>query len=177
VLEDLRKKGVWEPQPEPKESPPPKSSPRKPVPTPAGESLSEKILEFAESPDSGVHRTGISGVKQIPAVPGSWAELIDAGPVRSEVQGVEADIARSDYAAAIRRVGKLLGDAAAETMGADPDGGPAMVALLYRVAPERFVRMREALRRVDSGAVSSQDASFALFFLIDLELGRQAKKA
>src|SRR5262249_8971173 len=139
--------------------------------------LSEKILEFTESPGSGPHRTGISGLKSIPAAPGSLAELIEAGPARSELQAVEADIARSDYAGAIRRVGKFLRDQVADTMGADPDGGPAMVALVYRVAPERFVRMREVLRRVDTGAVSSQDAAFALFFLIDLALSRQATKA
>jgi signal recognition particle receptor subunit beta len=167
VLQDLRKKGVWEPLAESKEARVPKAAPG---------GITERIQEFTESPDSGLHRTGISGVKQIPATPGSLAELVDA-PARGEVQAVEADITRGDYAGAIRRVGKLLRDAVADTVGADPDGGPAMVALLYRVAPERFVRMREILRRIDGGAVSSQDAAFALFFLIDLELGRQATKA
>ena len=167
VLQDLRRKGVWEPQADStKETKEPKKA------AASGGALSDKILEFAESPDSGVHRTGISGVKQMPATPGSIAELVE-GSARSEVQAVESEIARGDYAGAIRRVGKLLRDAVADTVGADPDGGPAMVALLYRVAPERFVRMREILRRVDGGAVSSQDAAFALFFLIDLELGRQ----
>jgi len=169
VLQDLRRKGVWEPQAEPR--PKPNSRERKNVPAPAGESLSDKILEFAESPDSGLHRTGISGVKQLPATPGSLAELLD-GDARAEAQAVETDIARGDWAGAIRRVGKRLHDGA----GADPDGGLAMVALLSRVAPERFVRMRELLRRVDAGGVSSQDAAFALFFLIELELGRQTTK-
>ena len=170
VLQDLRKKGVWEPQSDSKDGR---------VTKVAAGGITEKIQEFAESPDSGVHRqaaTSISGVKQLPAAPGSLAELVE-GASKNEVLAVEGDIARADYAGAIRRVGKLLHDAVADTVGADPDGGPAMVALVYRVAPERFVRMREILRRVDGGAVSSQDAAFALFFLIDLALGRQATKA
>jgi hypothetical protein len=52
----------------------------------------------------------------------------------------------------------------------DPDAGPAAAALVRRVQPARYARMRELLRRAEEGAVSSEDAAFALFFSVDLLL-------
>jgi hypothetical protein len=143
----------------------------------AGGVLSERIVEFAERGEDTQTGRSISGVRQMPepapAASGSLAELIDPGPARQQALAVEAAIARGDYGAAVRKAGEQLARAA-RSSSADGDG-PTMVALRYRLPVERFLRMRELLRRVDSGAISLQDAVFALFFLVDLELLRAAR--
>jgi signal recognition particle receptor subunit beta len=185
VLQDLRRKGVWDPRPETTTAtglgpaPSGKSNPQLPVVREgsapsvlAAGMLSEKIIEFAERDEaSAPSQSGLSPLPAEPVPPGSLSELIPPGPARNEVRRVETCIASGDYAGAIRRAGKQLRELAAAA-GPEPDGGTALVALLYRVSPERYLRMRELLRRVDAGAVSQQDAVFALFFLVDLELNR-----
>jgi len=180
VLQDLRAKGAWEPPPrdraEDKKSAGGAAGKRDTAApsTASSGSLSEKIIEFAERSDPAIRVSG-SGARTLPAPPtGSLAELLAPGPVRSLVLEVEGDIVRGDYAGAVRRVGKHLEDAVAELAGPDREGGSAVVALLYRLPGDRYLRLRELLRRVDTGAVSSQDAVFGLFFLVDLELARAA---
>ncbi|MBI5480067.1 MAG: hypothetical protein HY906_14465 [Deltaproteobacteria bacterium] len=131
---------------------------------------SERILELSRQEDSGSHPGfgELAGLTPLSPGAGVLCSLVPAGPLRQQVVQLEAEIARGEHVEAIRRAGEILAAVTVEVRAQDPNAGPAAAALFRRVQPERYARMRELLRRVDGGGVSSEDAAFALFFCLDL---------
>ncbi|MFH0899290.1 MAG: GTPase domain-containing protein [Pseudomonadota bacterium] len=119
---------------------------------------------------SGLHRLPTTGS---PAR--ALSELVIPGSARDAIAALEADVERGEWATAVRRAGKEFRELASRLSGAlAGDHGAeatALAALLTGLPAVRFLRFREAEERVRSaGAVTSADALFALFFLVDFAL-------
>jgi signal recognition particle receptor subunit beta len=182
VLRDLRRQKVVAPTDQPvaagairEEWEPARTRPgtgiaRDAVPEMNTAGVSEKILELSRREDSGSHPDLAALASLTPLAPGTGVlcSLVPAGALRQQVVQLEAEIARGEYQGAVRRAGEVLAAVTLEVRALDPNAGPAAAALFRRVQPERYARMRELLRRVAGGAVSSEDAAFALFFCLDL---------
>ena len=84
---------------------------------------------------------------------------------------VTRDERLGDAAQTVVQAAKIFQDGGVQAEGGTE--GPAMNALMLGIPGERFVRFRETAKRAESGAASSADALFALFFLVDAALRRQ----
>ncbi len=103
----------------------------------------------------------------------SFAELIPAGAPRSAVASIEYLLQRGDFANAVVNAARLFDEGAlGGTISAGE--GPAMRALVLGLPGDRYMRFREAATRAGGGAASSEDALFALFFLVDAALRGRA---
>jgi signal recognition particle receptor subunit beta len=98
------------------------------------------------------------------------SEILPAGPARDAVVAVEFHIQRGDWAGAIVHAGRAFDEAAAARV--DGDGGDAAVmhAFSLGLRADRYLRFREVMQRAATGRVSSGDALYALFFLVDAVL-------
>jgi len=101
------------------------------------------------------------------------SEILPPGPARDGVVAVEALIHRGDYTGAVERASKLFNDAAAESSAVASSPGherPTLHALMLGIPGSRYFRFTELTARAASGAASSADALFALFFVVDAAL-------
>jgi len=130
------------------------------------ENLRDRVEELAPEPphsESGEHEVARADNRH------SLGELVQATSTRSAIAVVENDIDISDWAAAVRHAGRgykrLAADAAGHDAGSSTEAA-AMAALAFGLPASWLHRFREALHRViTSGAVTSDDALFALLFL------------
>ena len=138
------------------------------------DSGSDRVLELSRLEDARPDRvlSNLDKLTLLEPGAGILAELVPPGPRRDQIAALEAEISRCDYAAAIRRAGVVLSEVTRELAAVDPEAGPALVALLHQVPPQRYLRIRDLLRRVDTSAVSSEDAALALLFVVDLLVRR-----
>ncbi len=186
VLSDLRRKGIWRA--------PPVVNPDSDVPhekleapqsvqrTPTGEvadSIAASLQALAEQgvsrlppelvlrplePESRGRAAGAAGSV-------SFAELLPMSTARDAVMAVELVMQRGDYASAITMAAKLFdeGLVGGATINGD---APALRALMMGLPGARYMRFREAADRAQGGSASSEDALFALFFIVDAALPR-----
>jgi signal recognition particle receptor subunit beta len=105
------------------------------------------------------------------------SSILPAGAIRDAVVRVEFLLQRGDYAAAVLLAARMFDEAAhasaAVGSGAPGSEGPALYALMLGLSGERYLRFRAVSARASSGAASSTDALFALFFLVDTALRKQ----
>ena len=126
---------------------------------------------------SGAMSTGGSGLARLPIAsriggPGvSLAELLPEGPPRDRVAAAEAELLRGDYAQAVRIAAQSFAEAA-RAESTSTEIAPVLHALLLGLDGQRYLRFCEVARRAELGAASSQDALYALFFLVDGYLER-----
>jgi signal recognition particle receptor subunit beta len=182
VLSDLRRRGLWDGGQSGAKPAAPKEFDKD------GESIANKLQALSEAeaavsrmepaaPPSITHpssqKTEISGAFPIPsqlmrgARGPQLSELLPQGSPRDAVMAVEAELDRGDYAQAIRLAARGFTEAAERSVTSGGDSGPVLHALMLGMPGERWLRFREVTRRADSGAASSADALFALFFLVD----------
>jgi signal recognition particle receptor subunit beta len=137
-----------------------------------------EVAEAIEKLAPADHRSN-SGARPLPISAGSTSralsELVGQGTARDALLLVEGDIEKGDWAAAIRRAGlafeELSTRLAGSLAGAGSTEAAPLAALLTGLPAARYLRFREAAQRAaSSGAVSSSDAIFALFFLTDFAL-------
>ena len=100
----------------------------------------------------------------------TFSDLLLPGAARDGVTVVEYMVQRGDYGNAVLTAAKLFDEG--ELGGATPPAadGPALRALLLGLSGARYVRFRETANRASAGAASSEDALFALFFVIDASM-------
>jgi hypothetical protein len=121
--------------------------------------------------------TGNSGLARLPINPRigppgqALAELLPEGPAREKVASAEAELARGDFAAAVRITARAFAESA-RTESTSTEIAPVLHALMLRLDGRRYLRFCEAAQRAESGSASSQDALFAVFFLVDSYLER-----
>jgi mutual gliding-motility protein MglA len=103
----------------------------------------------------------------------SFAELLPPGAARNALASIEYMVQRSDYAAAISSAARLFDEG---TFGGEVSAGegPAMRALQLGLRADRYLRFRESAGRAQSGSASSEDALFAVFFVVDAALATRA---
>jgi signal recognition particle receptor subunit beta len=102
----------------------------------------------------------------------SFAELLSAGAARNAVASVEYIVQRGDYANAVVSAVRLFDEGVLGGVVSAGEG-PAMRALVLGLDADRYMRLREAAGRAQGGAASSEDALFAIFFLVDAALRAQ----
>ncbi len=185
VLTDLRRRGLWD------GGQPTKQAPKEFDKEKEGESITHKLQALSEAaeamqklPDNAPAAapearpsSGQSGLSPLPMrLPGAGtpplSELLPHGPAREQVVSVEDEIARGDFAQAIRVAARVFADAASQAAAAGGEDPPVLHALMLGIPGERYLRFREVFRRAEAGAASSADALFALFFLVDATLRR-----
>ena len=189
VLADLRRRGIWRapavPNPD-SDLPEERAETAGIVRTPTAEtsdSIAASLQALAE-------QQGQRVVPELPLLPlqplkpeeqkappplpqgASFAELLPAGTARNAVVSVEYLVQRADYANAVVSAVRLFDEGAVG--GAISAGeGPAMRALALALPADRYLRFRDSAQRAQGGAASSEDALFALFFLVDAALRGQ----
>ncbi|HUH01107.1 MAG TPA: hypothetical protein VML75_03870 [Kofleriaceae bacterium] len=109
-----------------------------------------------------------------PAGPRSLTELLRRPPHHAAVLAVERDIDGRDWTAAVRHAGDAFRHLAAEVVGAvgaqSPNEAETLTALVVGMPAARLLRFRETQARCATGGLSSEDALFALLFLVDVAL-------
>jgi hypothetical protein len=96
----------------------------------------------------------------------SFAELLPTGVARDAVMAVELVVQRGDYASAVNMAARVFDEG--QLGGGLVNGdSPALRALVMGLPGDRYLRFREVANRAQSGSASSEDALFALFFMID----------
>jgi signal recognition particle receptor subunit beta len=183
VLADLRRRGIWRapavPNPE-SELPEERAETAGVVRTPTAEhsdSIAASLQALAEQqaqravPELTLQPLRPEAQKNPPPIPHgtSFAELLPAGTARDAVVSIEYLVQRADYANAVVSAVRLFDDGAVG--GSISAGeGPAMRALALGRPADRYLRFRDSAGRAQGGAASSEDALFALFFLVDASL-------
>ena len=103
---------------------------------------------------------------------GTLSEILPPGPARNALVGVEYLVHRGDYVNAVLKAARLFNEGATSSAPATGHDGGALHALMLGIPGERFLRFRDTAARAASGAASSADALFAVFFLADVALRR-----
>lgn len=100
------------------------------------------------------------------------SSILPPGPARDSIVRVEYLLSRSDYARAVLLAAQIFDEAAraGSAVAATGHEGPALHALMLGIDGDRYLRFRTITARAASGAASSADATFALFFLVDAAL-------
>ena len=132
-----------------------------------GQSGSPNFLSPVGS-NSGMTRLPVAA--KVPQAAG-LAELLPEGPARDQVLAVEAEIARGDYASAVRLAARAFAESA-KAESTEAELAPVLHALMIGVGGKRYLRFCEAAQRAEQGTAASDDALFAAFFLADAALER-----
>jgi hypothetical protein len=140
-----------------------------PVPVMAAAPIGSGVVSSAmSSGQSGLHRLPGARLPQGHAL----SELLAEGPARDRVLAAEAEFARGDYAAAVRITARAFSEAS-RAESASGEIAPVLHALVLGLDGQRYLRFCEVAQRAERGTVSSRDALFAIFFLVDSALGPQ----
>jgi signal recognition particle receptor subunit beta len=196
VLTDLRRRGLW--RAEQGAAPPPPTAPAIATPAPATfaelrEEPSDPQLTGKAPTDGSIsaslqaltEREEVREVDELslkPLRPEDLAEtaprgdalssILPPGAARDAIVRVEYLMSRGDYARAVLLAAQIFDEAARAGAAVATTGheGPALHALMLGIEGERYLRFRTISARAASGAASSADATFALFFLVDAAL-------
>jgi signal recognition particle receptor subunit beta len=169
VLSDLRRRGIWRappvvnPDSDSKEERLEVLSTQRTPTAENAESIAASLQALAEPEDA---------ARAAPASTMSFAELLPPGTARNAIVSVEYFVQRGDYAAAVTHAARMFDEGALG--GSSSAGeGPAMRALVLGIDAARYLRLRETASRAQGGSASSEDALFALHFVIDAALRGQ----
>jgi signal recognition particle receptor subunit beta len=190
VLSDLRRRGVWRAQPPSSGENPsgvheaPDTSGGKTPTIPDG-SISQSLQALAERDTAAPAELSLKPLRPeaAPAIVdggvlargAALSEILAPGLPRDAVVAVEYLVHRGDFVNAVAAAERLFVESAsssAAVAGAGAAEGPLLHALMLGIPGDRYMRFRETTQRAASGAASSADALFALFFLVDVALRR-----
>ncbi|HMY59711.1 MAG TPA: hypothetical protein PK472_15720, partial [Pseudomonadota bacterium] len=96
------------------------------------------------------------------------------GPQRAQVQEVERLIHATQYVQAVRRTVGIFFSLQVSDTAREPDEGPAWRALVLGLPADRYLRFRQAGHSAESSRSTIEDAYFALFFLVDAMMRKEA---
>lgn len=100
--------------------------------------------------------------------------LLSPGTMRAQVQEIERLIQSTQYVQAVRRAISIFFSLQVSDSTRDPDEGPAWRALALGLPADRYLRFRQAGHGAESSKSTVEDAMFALFFLIDAVMRKEA---
>lgn len=103
--------------------------------------------------------------------------LLAPGTMRTQVQEVERLIQATQYVQAVRRALSIFFSLQVNESTRDPDEGPAWRALALGLPADRYLRFRQAGHSAESSRSTLDDAMFALFFLVDAVMRKEASGA
>ena len=87
---------------------------------------------------------------------------------------VERQILAGQWSAGVRRAASIFYALTAAEATREPDEGPAWRGLVLGLPVERYLRFRQAVQDAEAGKCSLEDGLFALFFLLDAALRKEA---
>jgi GTPase SAR1 family protein len=103
-----------------------------------------------------------------------FSHLLPPGSLRVQLQDVERQILSGQWSAGVRRAASLFYALTATEATREPDEGPAWRGLVLGLPVERYLRFRQAVQDAEAGKCSLEDGLFALFFLLDAALRKEA---
>jgi hypothetical protein len=96
------------------------------------------------------------------------------GSLRMQLQDVERQVWAGQWSAGVRRAASIFYALTAAEATREPDEGPAWRGLVLGLPVERYLRFRQAVQDAEAGKCSLEDGLFALFFLLDAALRKEA---
>lgn len=103
-----------------------------------------------------------------------WSQLLPPGSLRAQLQDVERQVWSGQWSAGVRRAASIFYAMTAAEATREPDEGPAWRGLVLGLPVERYLRFRQAVQDAEAGKCSLEDGLFALFFLLDAALRKEA---
>lgn len=103
-----------------------------------------------------------------------FSHLLPQGSLRVQLQDVERQILAGQWSAGVRRAASIFYALTAAEATREPDEGPAWRGLVLGLPVERYLRFRQAVQDAEAGKCSLEDGLFALFFLLDAALRKEA---
>ncbi len=103
-----------------------------------------------------------------------FSHLVPHGSLRAQLQDVERQILAGQWSAGVRRAASIFYALTAAEATREPDEGPAWRGLVLGLPVERYLRFRQAVQDAEAGKCSLEDGLFALFFLLDAALRKEA---
>ncbi len=103
-----------------------------------------------------------------------FSYLLAPGSLRTQLQDVERQVWSGQWSAGVRRAASIFYALTAAEATREPDEGPAWRGLVLGLPVERYLRFRQAVLDAEAGKSSLEDGLFALFFLLDAALRKEA---
>ncbi len=103
-----------------------------------------------------------------------FSSLLPPGSLRVQLQDVERQVWSGQWSAGVRRAASIFYALTAAEATREPDEGPAWRGLVLGLPVERYLRFRQAVQDAEAGKCSLEDGLFALFFLLDAALRKEA---
>lgn len=102
------------------------------------------------------------------------SQLLPPGSLRTQLQDVERLLHAGQHTPAVRRAAGIFYALTAADATREPDEGPAWRGLVLGLPVDRYLRFRQAVQDAESGKSTPEDGLFALFFLLDALLRKEA---
>ena len=103
-----------------------------------------------------------------------FSHLLPPGSLRAQLQDVERQVFAGQWSSGVRRAASIFYALTAAEATREPDEGPAWRGLVLGLPVERYLRFRQAVQDAEAGKCSLEDGLFALFFLLDVALRKEA---
>jgi signal recognition particle receptor subunit beta len=102
------------------------------------------------------------------------SQLLPPGSMRTQLLDVERLLHAGQFTPAVRRAAGIFYALTAADATREPDEGPAWRGLVLGLPVDRYLRFRQAVQDAESGKSTAEDGLFALFFLLDAILRKEA---
>lgn len=100
--------------------------------------------------------------------------VLSSSPQRAQIQEIERLLSSGQHVAAVRRANNLFVNLSIGDSSRNVQEGPAWRALLLGLPADRYVRFRQVVSTAEQSRSTLEDAWFALFFVVDALLRREA---
>ncbi len=101
-------------------------------------------------------------------------QLLPPGSMRTQILDVERLLHAGQFTPAVRRAAGIFYALTAADATREPDEGPAWRGLVLGLPVDRYLRFRQAVQDAESAKSTAEDGLFALFFLLDAILRKEA---
>ena len=102
------------------------------------------------------------------------SQLLPPGSMRTQLLDVERLLHAGQFTPSVRRAAGIFYALTAADATREPDEGPAWRGLVLGLPVDRYLRFRQAVQDAESGKSTAEDGLFALFFLLDAILRKEA---
>lgn len=102
------------------------------------------------------------------------SQLLPPGSMRTQLLDVERLLHAGQFTPCVRRAAGIFYALTAADATREPDEGPAWRGLVLGLPVDRYLRFRQAVQDAESGKSTAEDGLFALFFLLDAILRKEA---
>lgn len=134
-------------------------------PVPAVSTSSSRPTSMSRPPASGRS----DGLRDV-----FMSQLLPPGSMRTQLLDVERLLHAGQFTPCVRRAAGIFYALTAADATREPDEGPAWRGLVLGLPVDRYLRFRQAVQDAESGKSTAEDGLFALFFLLDAILRKEA---